>query len=809
MVSRWVRALIILFAIVSGSGSLHGAPERQFMWMYGLQGPQGLKMAQELGLNTLYLPTTNAVDSVESSRSLARAAQEAGLQVIIALPTLSERARPADPDNPLYCEEVGARIHAVVRQFATEPGVTAWAMADYVERELRYTPQGFQAYLQKRYGSLATLNAWWDSQFSTWAQITLPAAREVDANKPYGVGRASVDLANYQAEALRRLLAFWAKQVRDLDPTRPLFTGRLALYRSLVSIPEDYDFVVPEMPVDVMEPDVLSQNVQAVDLARQGGAFQVIPSLRLPVPPDPHYRAGATLGYWLQEARLHGARGVALDGMERATAGTSPYDVLKTLTEQVQAVKGGFDLSPQPCLCVLYEPYAAGLEVMQVPTHGYLLGLAPGEPSLLMEALRLGSKYGLVDYLSPERLIKADLERYSAILAPTALSLPAEVQGRLRAYVERGGRLVCDLGAGMYETGSWQVLPPDVARLCGVVALGEIQDRAGDLKLSRQTPLFPSLQPPLTSRGLRKQEEQRQPGKIVRHTGSAQELKPWTFLGPMALAEITESARPVAVVTAEPETDTGRTRWAGLLAQNRGRGWTIFCTGSLWARWDPLDPFFIGFHADLWQPRARYILHQPGLWPRGVEMCSSEQSVHLLNTSSQPLVAEVTALAASSRLYQGAFTKVASPIWRGAVPGAVVLTAHVPANRIVTLRRRPICVWPLWGEAYAHLREYGPRQIKLDLAGPGTRLTTGLDREPSLARGQPTRVVVRISPGEYAVEPGSWHQLTINPTLGQQFVEQIQADSKGQLAFQVSGRHVEVQVVPRPAPVALSAEADS
>lgn len=791
-------------------GSLPATPERQFTWMYGLSGTQGLEMAQQLGLNTIYLPTTNTVDSVEASRSLAQAAQKAGLQVIIALPTLSAKAHPVDPDAPEYCEEVGARVRAVVRQLAGEPGVTAWAMADYVERELRYTPQGFQAYLQTRYDGLDTLNASWQAQFGTWAEVTPAAAREVDAAKPYGVGRASVELANYQAEALRRLLAFWAEQVRTLDSTRPLFTGRLALYRSLVCVPEEYDFVVPEMPADVMEPDYLSQNVQAVDLARQGGAFRVIPSLRLPVPPDPNYRSGVTVGYWLREAQLHGARGVALDGSERVAASTTPSDVLKTLTEQIQAVKGSFNLRPRPCLCVLYETYAEGLKVMQVPAHGYLLGLAPGEPSVLMGALRLGSKYGLVDYLSPARLVNANLEGYSAILAPTALSLPAEVQGRLRAYVEHGGRVVSDLGAGMYETGSWDVLPPDVARMSGVVALREIQNRTGDLRLSRPIPLFPSLRPPLSSRGLKQEEKPPRPGQVVRHTGTPQELQGATFLGPVALAEIAETARLVAVVSAEPKSERQPARWAGIVAQPRGRGWTIFCTGSLWARWDPLDPFFMGFHADLWQPRAQYILHQPGLWPQAVEMSTGEASVHLLNVSGRPRMAEVTALSASNHLYEGAFTEVASPLYGGVAPGAVVLTAQVPADRLVTLRQQPICVWPLGGEAYAHLREYEAQRISLEIAGPGARLTTGLDREPTLTGGQPTQVVVRISPGEYAVEPGSWHQLTIKPTFGQQSGEQIQADDKGQLAFQVSGDRVKVEIVPvAPAPAALSTAADS
>ena len=225
--------------------------DRQFTWMYGLEGPAAVATAQRLHLSTLYLRPTTAVDSVEEARSTAQAAAKAGLKVIIALPTLSE-VRAANPDDPEYLAEIGPRMRTIVRQFAPEAAVTAWAMADYPERSLQYTAQGLQSFLFRRHGSLEAINAAWGSGFPTLTGITLPAAREVDVALPYQVGRASVDVADYQADALKRLLAAWAKEVRALD-ARPLFTGRLALYRSLVSVPEDYAFVVPEAPVDVLE----------------------------------------------------------------------------------------------------------------------------------------------------------------------------------------------------------------------------------------------------------------------------------------------------------------------------------------------------------------------------------------------------------------------------------------------------------------------------------------------------------------------------------------------------------------------------
>ncbi len=807
--------VLLLLATCSASSSDTPLRDRQFTWMYGLQGLAGLDAAQRLGLNTLFLRTSTLVDSVEENRRTAQAAARAGLQVIIGLPTLSDQ-RVADPDDPEYVQEAGARIRTVVRQFAPEPAVTAWAMADYPEQSLHYTPQGLQAFLQKRYGNLAAVNAAWGSNFPTWASITLTAAREVDAAQPYQVGRASVDVADYQADALQRLLALWAREVRGVD-ARPLITGRLSLYRSLVSVPEDYAFVVPAASVDVLEPDVVAQNVHAVDIARQGGAVEVIASLRLPVPPDPNYGSGATLGRWLREAALHGARGVALDGAERLAQSGNPGHVFAKLAEQMKMLAGAFRARPQSSLAVLYEPYAEGLKAAGVPAYGYLPDLAPGEPSLLMYALRLGTRYGTVDYLSPERLVRAELDGYSAILAPTALRLPVEVQGKLRAYVERGGRLVCDLGAGMYEAGSWQSLPPEMARLCGVTGYGVLQTKTADLTLCPPTVLLPSLRPPLKSRGLPQAKPPPPLGTIERttYTGTPQESKGWTIQGLVGYVTITADAEPIALVDAQApdiKLPPGRmsavaaaarrrelragTKFAGIVGQPYGLGWAVYCTATLWSHWDPSDPFFQGFHADLWAPRARWVLRRPAA---GVEIAAQEQALHLFNTGPQPALAEVGAVTTDNRLYVGTFDQVLPPPARGAPPATMVVSAELAPGELRTLARVPVAVRPYAGKALAYLSKYGPAGLSLEIAGPGATLTYDMDKRRTFTRGAPMTARVVIENGAYPVAPGSEHRVAINNPFGQDTTAMVKADERGRLILEVSGGRVRIEVAPPPA----------
>jgi len=506
---------------------------------------------------------------------------------------------------------------------------------------------------------------------------------------------------------------------------------------------------------------------------------------------------------------------VALDGLGRVRESTSPDDVLRKLTQELKNLPGAFHLRPRCALAVLYEPYAEGFQVLQVPTYGYLSGLAPGQPSLLIAALRLGSNYGLVDYLSPERLVEADLDGYSAILAPTALSLPPEVLGRLRGYVERGGRLVCDLGAGMYETGSWQALPEDLARLCGITAYGPLQTRAGDLNLSTPTPFLPSLRPPLKSRGLPKR-------KPENATVTPEQLKSWTFEGLVGMVHISATAKPVLIIAAEtkePEKPppTGRrgvgdpslahketTRFAGLIAQPYGLGWAAYCTAPLWARWDPADPFYWGFLGDLWAPRARWALRQPGPGA-GVEMCAETDAVHLLNVSGQALLADVATLTEDNALYGEAFAQVLPPGGRETEARMMVLSAEVPPERIVTLRRRPVFVLPYGGAVLAHLRQYGSQRLSLELAGPGATLTWDLNKQRTLTTGSRFSGQVRVESGEYPVQPQSWHQVTVDAGLGHKSTQSVQADEQGRLRLEITGRKVTVEIVPKAAALSLAA----
>jgi len=300
-----IARLIAVAVVILASCVIAYAQSGPFVFAYGLQGDGAAEAAAAIGLNTLYLEVPPRYDSVLSDiRSQIAAADRAGLQVIVGLPTIPPgpvAIAADDPDLVAYAARVVAEVVAPLKD---TPALAGWAVGDYVEDKLRYTDAGFIQYLQQDYGRLEALNAVWGTAFGAWTQITIEKTTTLDDEQPFGVGRSSIALADYRREAFATVLELWARQVRSTDADTPLFTGRIGLYRCLTAVPDSYDFVMPAISPDELEFDKLAHNVHAVDIARQAGRFQVVRALRVPVPGEFIYSKDA-LQRWINQAALH------------------------------------------------------------------------------------------------------------------------------------------------------------------------------------------------------------------------------------------------------------------------------------------------------------------------------------------------------------------------------------------------------------------------------------------------------------------------------------------------------------------------
>ncbi|MEN6301294.1 MAG: hypothetical protein ABFD96_01140, partial [Armatimonadia bacterium] len=196
-----------------------------FAFCYGLERGGSTQAIKDLGLNTLYIDLLPSdVSDLQPCLTLIRSAQKDNLKVIIGLPTCLTSAYQVSPLNEQYTGSVRELIRYIVTALKDEPGVTAWGTGHSLERSLRYSDDDFRHYLQRGYPSLGGLNAFWGSNFPTWPSITREQAEKVDANTPYQVGRASVDVAEYQVWAFRETMKLWLEAIRAVDDKRPVLT---------------------------------------------------------------------------------------------------------------------------------------------------------------------------------------------------------------------------------------------------------------------------------------------------------------------------------------------------------------------------------------------------------------------------------------------------------------------------------------------------------------------------------------------------------------------------------------------------------
>lgn len=767
-------------------------------FLYGAQDTKTIPLAKELGLNTLYLDLEREdLDSVlggagaetdgwrdlDARLDLARAN---GLQVIVAIPTVP-RTLSLVPSvtGEKYRAWVAALIARVVGHFRSRPEVVAWATGDFLERNLDPNAADFQAFLRERYGTPEAVATSWGVPLQTWADADPLKAREIDRDKPFGVGRASVDVADFAQWAFRSVMHNWAALILSSDPTRPLLTGRISTYRDLTAVPAVYSLICPFIPPDKVEPDPIAHNLHAVDIARRGGRFGVIPCLELP------QNAGAvedgSLVRWMGLAALHGAQGIGLADWERLEKSPAPDPLFAAIQGQLaRARPEWFTLRPRPSLAVLYEPYAEGCSRNGQGAYGYLAGFSPGEPNNPLWAFRVGCRYGLLDVLTSDDVPVTDLRRYSAVLAPLCLELEANVRNQLSEYVRGGGALVADIGLGVYETGSWMRLPPELGPLAGVQELGEMHDVLQDLRVAQPPSWLPSL--PF---GARTQGALNKGAK----EGTPADFRDWHVSGPACSAVLTPEGRALAVL--DTRFVDRKRAITGLVGRADGAGIACFATHRLWADWKSSDPVYIALHNDLAARQPAVELLGEAFWPRGVCVTATDDGVAVLNATAVGLGVDVVDYGAQHALLTDAFCAYSALARNpdGTRSGICRVSVALPAGALVHCRRMPVLVQPFTGNCLARLIRYMPHEVVLDVGGTGAAVVKTETGRLRVGSGEATEVRITLGPGAYPTAPGTAHRVRVEPEGGKATEAVVCAGDSG-LRFSVTVTRARISVRP-------------
>lgn len=773
--------------------------EPPLFWAFGVREARHLDNYAALGLNVLWVDV-QAREAGTDQRALAliAAAEERGLPVVVNLPTaltwLKDRADYAlDPYDEAYVRALHEWVPKAVAAYGQSRAVVGWSTQHWPDGMIKYSDAGFRTHLRRTYVGVDALNRVWGSQFASLDRVRMAdAAGQPDV--PFGVTRASLDLAEYQRLAFRDLLRLWAQALREADPGAMLFTGRLRLFRSLLCVPLEYDYVVADPPTFSYAPGAPAGMLQGVLIGRRGGQRRSV--VTLPPPPTPlaSARRGppreATVRQWVTAAGLRGASGVAFSQWLALRGDRALAQPLRSLLK-ASHTRTLFRTPPTATAAIVLSPYARGEGVGQQALYGYLTDRAEGEPGTLLAMFAHGTRYGQLDVLALDDLTDVQLDRYGCLLMPQPYRLPADVQAAMDEYILKGGVVVADCGAGMYESGSWLELTPRVASMFGIAKVLTVSNSFGNrtgaanARIAAGFPEFPSLTPG------------------ARTTGSARALNEQAaFTGWHSTVALSDAGRALAIIDTVYDERLGMGA-SGIVARRRGLGLGVYGTVRLWDAWSPEDPVFQAFHNDLLRRRARVqLLQARELVPPGAAIGQRGETVWVHNLSPEQRVCNVLVSDAQSRAYFGAVAEASaerlSP--EGTRTGAEILTMSLDPGRLAEAAPLPLTVEPLADTTLVLPVAYGPNLVEFEVAGKGASVrpdAQGLLKIRAVGRSEAR---ITLGSGTYRVAAGSRHRVTIRHP--QELEEErrmiLSADPQGRLQFLARIRHSVVTIKPAP-----------
>ena len=751
------------------------------VFMYGAQSDAAVGRLAGLGLNTAYLVVDDGTDLDALDKTVALARKQ-GLQVVVGLATTPEFPNAPSLTSDHYRSWVTDLITRAVVRYRADSSVVAWATGDFLEKVMEHGPSEYTRYLKRWYGELADVNAAWATSFTSWNEMAEPAIRAVDQAAPFGVGRASIDVAECRRQAYHDVMAHWVSTIRQLDPARPVMTGRVGTYWALTAVPREYDVICPSVPPGMMEPDLLAHNVHAVDIARHGGRTGVMPCLDVPL-----QQGGGDLRRWAVLAALHGASGIGLADWDAIQQSVAPTAVLEGLRRSLSdaALAEALTCRPRCSIAFLYEPYAAGFEADGEPAFGLVRGFSEGEPVNPFSAFRVGTCFGLADYITLDDLPLTDLSRYGAVFAPLPVRFPEAAQAQIVEYVSHGGAFVCDLGAGMWETGSWTRLPDALGRLFGIRQLVEMREIARNLSVSWRPSWMPSLLPGATTRGTYKPP-------VTEGSPDARRL--YHVSGPVCSAALDADGRALAVL--ESSFVEKQRVIAGVIAKETGFGVACFATHRLWANWTTADPVYLGFHRDLCARRAKIELLDQLFLTSLVSATQVEDGVALANAGERSARADVVSNEAGHALHDRCICMFSADVRApdGRRSGASRLSLDVAPLSLVVCHRTAVQVQPSGGTCLARVVEQTPTRLVVELAGEGAEVRRDQKGRLGMTAGQATDVRVTVRDGVYRVPVGSTHEVRLDTGRGEALEGSFKALSADGFCFSANLRQATLTI---------------
>jgi beta-galactosidase len=178
------------------------------------------------------------------------------------------------PSSPVYRERALMIAGALVDRFASHPAVRMWHIGNEFGQVCHCDLCGgeFQAWLRRRYGTVAELNrAWgtsfWSQRYDDWTEVVPPRAAPYHTNPTQ-----NLDFRRFASDQLLALYVEQRELVRRAAPATPVTTNFMSFFHLT-----DYWRWAPE--VDVVADDSYGDPADADSPMRQGLAHDLMRGL--------------------------------------------------------------------------------------------------------------------------------------------------------------------------------------------------------------------------------------------------------------------------------------------------------------------------------------------------------------------------------------------------------------------------------------------------------------------------------------------------------------------------------------------------
>jgi beta-galactosidase len=394
------------------------------------------------------------------------------------------------PTNRTY-RRLSLRIATeMAKTFANAPGVVGWqidneyTLQPHARCYCKFCREGFQDWLETKYGSLEAVNekwgtVFWSQTYTDWRQIPVPLPSNGDPNPGL-----VLDYDRYQSHACAASAEEQLAMLRRVCPQHFVTTNQVGAPLDTLNLREMYrnmDFVSSDnypgfaqvfMPA-LASPEAMATMIglghDSMRCVKGGKPFLIMEEQAGKAgqsffAPQPH---PGQLRLWAFQAVAHGAMGVnyfrwdsARFGAEEYWFGMLNHDRSKSIgfDEMVQTVKELKSLGRE----ALEAAYVAETAVSFDHDSSWALAVQPGNSKLSYMA-QLMAWYGAVASANTGTdliHLDEDLANYRAVFAPVQYVVSEKQAENIRRYVRGGGTFVAGFRLGVKDESSRIVNAP-------------------------------------------------------------------------------------------------------------------------------------------------------------------------------------------------------------------------------------------------------------------------------------------------------------------------------------------------------------